>query len=200
MDKVFRHNDVVAGGAAAALLVLLVLVNVTPWVSVLLAVAVYVGIVLLRPQDRPDTLMDEHRHAYESGLAHLASIRALTPQVVKPDVRDRVRRMANRAEQVLAVMEEDRLLAAATPFNNHLLEPFDVLLAEYVRLSNRGVKGAERLLEKAESHDLPMIESAVDSFYEKLHRGTIVDLATHGELLELNIESLNLLSLRRATS
>jgi hypothetical protein len=160
---------------------------------------VYIGIVLVRPQlqPAPEPPADEHRLAYEAAIRHLESVRRLEPHVARPEVRARVRNIVNRVEQVLAVMEEDHMLAAATPFNERLVEPFAVLLDEYVRLSGRRVRSAERLLERAESHDLPLIERAVDTFYERLHRSTLVDLATHRDLLELNIESLDTISLRR---
>jgi hypothetical protein len=93
--------------------------------------------------------------------------------------------------QVLEVMDQDAMFVAAVPFNERLLEPFHVLLAEYVRLSARDVKSAEQLLQKAEAHDLPLIERAVENFYEKLNRGTVIDLATHAEMLSLDIESLD---------
>ena len=84
------------------------------------------------------------------------------------------------------------MLAAAIPLNEHLLEPYVVLLGEYVRLSARDVRSAGELLRRAETHDFPIIEVAMDSFYEKLNRGNIVDLATQAEMLSLHIESLEL--------
>jgi hypothetical protein len=196
------QSDLLAGGVAAVLLLLLALVlNVPVWLAILLAAAVYFGIALVRPQleSVPDPSRDEHQVAYESALRHLDVVRRLEPRVAKADVRAQVDRIASRVEQVLAVIEEDRMLAAAEPFNERLVEPFAVLLDEYVRLSGRGLRSAERLLERAENHDLPLLEGAIDTFYERLHRGTLVDLATHAEMLEINIESLNMISPRRST-
>lgn len=195
------QSDLFAGGVAAVLLLLLALVlDVSAWVAILLAAAVYIGMVLARPQlePAPDTSGEEHRVAFESARRNLDAVRRLEPRVARADVRAQVERIGNRVGQVLAVIEEDRLFAAAGPFNERLVEPFAVLLDEYVRLSSRGLRSAQPLLERAESHDLPMLERAIDTYYERLHRGSLVDLATHAEMLEINVESLDMISPRRS--
>ena len=98
------------------------------------------------------------------------------------------------------MIREDGNLAAAPLFNDLLLAPARSLLMEYVRLSNRGIRSADDLLEKTETHDLPRIEEAIDTFYERLHRSHVVDLATLSEVLELNLESIATTSSRRFTS
>jgi hypothetical protein len=188
------HTDFLAGGISAGLLLLLVTVTGTvPWIAILLAVATYIGIVLMRPASEPavDKSALEQKLAFQSAVLHLASIRDLQSHVLKQDVHDQIQRIAGRISQVLEVMDQDAMFVAAVPFNERLLEPFQVLLAEYVRLSARDVKSAEQLLQKAEAHDLPLIERAVENFYEKLNRGTVIDLATHAEMLSLDIESLD---------
>jgi hypothetical protein len=195
------QSDLFAGGVAAALLLLLALVlDVSAWVAILLAAAVYIGMVLARPQlePAPDASGEEHRVAFESARRNLDAVRRLEPRVGKADVRAQVERIANRAGQVLAVIEEDRMFAAAGPLNERLVEPFAVMLDEYVRLSGRGLRSAQPLLERTESHDLPMLERAFDTYYERLHRGKLVDLATHAEMLEINVESLDRISPRRS--
>jgi hypothetical protein len=169
------------------------LTSTAPWVAILLAVATYIGIALMRPAREPaiDTSDLEQKLAFQSAVLHLAAIRDLESQVPKQEIQAQIHRIAGRIVQVLEVMDEDKMLGAAVPFNERLLEPFHMLLAEYVRLSARGVKTAEHLLQKAETHDLPLIERAVESFYEKLNRGIVIDLATHAEILSLDIESLD---------
>ena len=71
------------------------------------------------------------------------------------------------------------------------------MLTEYVRLSGRGVRSADALLEKTETRDLALIEQEIDGFYEQLHRGHMVDLATLSEMLELNLEGIRGTASRR---
>ena len=165
--------------------------GLTPWLAILLAVATYAAIVLLRPRPAPDETVDEaHRQhlAFQAALANAEAIRALQARIARPAVREQVGRILDRIAQVLAVIQEDGNLAAAPLFNDHLLAPVRALLTEYVRLSNREISSASELLEKTETHDLPRIERAIDTFYERLHRSHVVDLATLGEMLELNLE------------
>ncbi len=197
------QGDLIAGGGAAALLLLLLVLGMNPWLAVVLAIAAYAGAVLVRPQ-RPqpasapaETADDIQRH-YGEAIAHLAAIRENETRIANPAVHDQVGRIANTLDATLAAMVEDSNLAAAPLFNNQLVEPFDALLTHYVRLSNRGVRSANEAIEKAETHDFPMIESAAQAFYEKLNRANVVDLAALGEVLELNIESLNTQKLRRS--
>jgi hypothetical protein len=110
-----------------------------------------------------------------------------------------VGRIADTSTKILEAMAEDRDMAALPLFNDQLLEPFDALLTEYVRLTTRGVKSAGELIRKVETHDLPMIERATGVFYEKLHRANVVDLAALGDVLELNIESISTSRLRRSS-
>jgi hypothetical protein len=87
-------------------------------------------------------------------------------------------------------MRLDGKLDRATVFNDQLLELCRSILTEYVVLSGRKIKSARTVLEKIETHDLPLIERAADDFYENLHRQEMIDLATLSEVLELNLESI----------
>ena len=196
------QGDLLAGGIAVALLLLLVLAfDVPPLIAIPIAVATYVGAVLIRPQvaSAPGETIDEVQLSYQAALAHLASIRVQESRVADPGVRDQVGRIADTSERILAAMVEDRNMAAAPLFNDQLLEPVDALLIEYVRLTTRGVKSADDLILKVETHDLPMIERATTIFHEKLHRENVVDLATLGDVLELNIERISTSRLRRSS-
>jgi hypothetical protein len=197
------HRDLLAGGAAVALLLLALANGLTPWLAIPLAMATYAGIVLLRLRPGHDETDDEaHRQrlAFEAALANAEAMRALQPRIARPAVREQVGRILDRTAQVLAVMREDDNLEAAPIVNDHLLAPARALLTEYVRLSTRGISSAGDLLEKTETHDLPRIERAIDTFYERLHRSHVVDLATLGEVLELNLDTITTASSRRFKS
>jgi hypothetical protein len=198
----FLHADLLAGGLAAALLLLAIRFGAAPWLAIVMAVAVYAGIVLLRSRSAPAATVDEAQRqhlAFQSALANAEAIRALQPRIANPAAREQVERILDQIAQVLAVMRDDGNLAAAPLFNDHLMAPARALLTEYVRLSNRGINSAGDLLEKTETQGLPRIERAIDSFYERLHRSHVVDLATLGELLELNLERIATTSSRRFT-
>ncbi len=197
-------SDLLAGGAATGtLLVLVFALGVTPWVAIPLAVATYVSFIqIVQRRRRQDETIDAARRqhlAYQAAVANTAAIRALAPRMAKPAVREQVGRILNQSARVLLVMREDRNLVAVPLFNEQLLEPLRSLLIEYVRLSDRGIRSADTLLEKIETHDLPMVEQAVDAFYEQLHRAHVVDLATLGEVLEFNLESIAATARRRVT-
>lgn len=191
-------RDLLAGGFAAALLLGVVKLGLSLSLAIPLAMATYVGLQLIRPwRVEVDDDARRQRLAYQAALANSVAIRALQRQIVKPAAREQVGRILNRTALVLAVMREDGSLAAAPLFNDRLLTPFCALLTEYVRLSKRGVTSADELLEQTESRDLPLIERAVDVFYERLHRSHVVDLATLREMLEVNLESVTVTSSRR---
>jgi hypothetical protein len=197
------QGDLLAGGAAVAALLLLVARGVKPWLAILLAVMIYGVVVLLRPwRKHRDVTGDnarQHDLAYQAALANVAAIRTLAPRIAKPAVREQVDRILDRTARVLGAMREDGTQASARDFNDRLLVPFHGLLTEYVRLSSRGVRSAGDLLEKTETRELPMIERAIDGYYEHLHRAHLVDLATLGEMLELNLEGIRATTPRRFT-
>jgi hypothetical protein len=193
------QRDLIAGGAAAALLLLVVMLGVTPLLAIPLAMVTYVGIKLRLPWRERDDDVSQHHLAYQAAIANAAAIRSLQRRIAKPMAREQVGRILERTALVLAVMREDGSLAAAPLFNEQLLMPFRSLLTEYVRLSTRGVRSADELLEKTETSDLALIEQAVDGFYERLHRSHMVDLATLREVIELNLERIAAVSTRRFT-
>ena len=194
--------DLFAGVLAIALLLMALVAGVQVPVAIGLAVVTYVIVRLLRPASQPDEPADEtHRQqlAFQEALANVEAISALQPRIAKPAIREQVGRILDQIARVLAAMQEDRNLAVAPLFNDHLLTPVRALLTEYVRLSNRGVSSASDLLDRTETNDLPRIERAIHTFYERLHRSHVVDLATLVEVLELDLERIDTTSSRRFT-
>jgi hypothetical protein len=195
-------RDLMAGGAAVALLLIAVALRLTHWLAIPLAIATYTAVLWVWPRAGEDEIVDEadsQQVALEAALANAMVLDSLQRRIPKPEVREQVGRILDRSAQVLAVIQEDGTLAAAPLFNDYLLTPVRALLTEYVRLSGRGISSAGALLEKTEKHDLPLIERAIDTFYERLHRSHVIDLAILGEVLELNLESIGTTSSRRFT-
>jgi hypothetical protein len=201
MDGHAPSRELLAGGAAIAALFSTLLIGITPWLAIPLAVTTYAGIAWLwpRPQDQATTETDRQRLALQLALANTESLRTLQQRIPKPEVREQVGRILDRIARILEVIREDGKLVAAPIVNDHILVPFLALLTEYVRLSNRDISGAGDLLEKTEAQDLPRLERALDTFYERLNRSHMVDLATLGEMLDVNLESIATTSSRRFT-
>lgn len=191
------QRDLMAGGTAAALLLITVTLGVPQVLAILIAALTYVGLRRRLHWRVGDDEGAQDHLAYQEACANAAAIRALQPRITTPVARERADRILDRITLILAAMREDGTLAAAPLFNEQLLVPLRALLTEYVRLSARGVTSAEELLKETETRDLPLIEQAVDGFYERLHRSHVVDLATLRELLDLNLERIAAVSPRR---
>jgi hypothetical protein len=196
-------GDLVAGAGAAVLFLVLLFAGLSLPIAIVLAVLAYVGIVLVRPQmaarrgDSPAESAEKATLAYQTSLAKVAAIRELATRVQKEGTRDLVVRIADQSDRILAAMKEDNNQTAAPLFLEQLLEPTEALLETYVRLSTRGVKAADELLHRNESQDLPMIERASRTFFETMHRDSIVDLAALSEVLEFNLENMTPVMPRR---
>jgi hypothetical protein len=220
MTRRFEQGDLLAGGAASATLLLLVFpLGMTAWLAIPLAIGTYAVVVLLPSlvrlnppgswrSQRKEWPHHDIREATPEELAYVAceplranaaEIRALVPLIAKAAVREQVDRILGRITSAIVVIRDDGNLAAAPILNDQLVEPFRSILAKYVLLSSRQVRSAQAELERIETYGLPTIERAVDAFYEKLHRGHVVDLATLHELLEFNLESIDATSPRRFT-
>jgi len=191
------QRDLMAGGTAAALLLITVTLGVPQVLAILIAALTYVGLRRRLHWRVGDDEVAQYHLAYQAACANAAAIRALQPRITMPVARERADRILDRITLILAAMREDGTVAAAPLFNEQLLVPLRALLTECVRLSSRGVTSAEELLKETETRDLPLIEQAVDGFYERLHRSHVVDLATLRELLDLNLERIAAVSPRR---
>jgi hypothetical protein len=197
MAEHIEQRDLLTGGAAAAMFLITVAIGLNPWLAALLAVVSYAAMVAFWPRRNGQGSHDaQQQRAFQAALANAEAIREIQPWIANPSARYQVGRILERTDQVLAVMQEDRNLTAAPLFNDHLLTPTCSLVMEYVRLSKRGISSANDLLEKTETHTLPRIERAIDTFYERLHRSHVVDLATFGEILDLDLDHVAMSSRR----
>ncbi|MGH2558236.1 MAG: LuxR C-terminal-related transcriptional regulator [Thermomicrobiales bacterium] len=176
-DRIGMGNLVAGGLSVVALVLFVFALSFNPLLAILLSVATFAGIVLLWPQterSQSDSVDGAGRLdlAYQTAVDHAASVRTFEPRITKPAVHERVVRIADKTDRVLAAIREDGNLVEARDFTDQILEPLDVLLTEYVRLSTRGVRSANAILEQTEACDLPMMEQAIDDFYERLHRAS----------------------------
>jgi hypothetical protein len=112
----------------------------------------------------------------------------IAEQIPTEAVRDQAFRICAAADRIAAAMAADRTDAETVAwFNDRLLEPTETLFSRYLRLTSRGIASADETLRRVESQNLPLIESRLDTLYQQLHRGDVVDLAVASEMLELEL-------------
>lgn len=212
MPRHIGSARLLAGGAAVVVLVVLVFVlRLNPVLATLFAVAVYAGLELLEPP-APESRYrkwwpfggrsgeTDEAIAFKSAVSHAETIAVLTAQIPSPRVRGHLDRILARTEQILVVMRTDNDVTAAPILDALILEPLAALITEYHPIATRGVAGAGDLLAKVETVDLPLIEQAVDDFYEHLHQRQMIDLAILSDMLQVNLESVRATMRRRRAS
>jgi len=124
----------------------------------------------------------------ETRVARLWRVARRIPGETAREQAFRVCAAADRVAEVLA-QDKDRIEPeTARWFIDRLLSPTEALLDRYVRVASRGVASAEPTLAKVEREDLPAIESRLDTLYQQLHRGDVVDLAVASEMLEFGLD------------
>lgn len=107
-----------------------------------------------------------------------------------------------RREALDACAASDRVLSAiadhpdelplARDFADRFLQPASAVIGDYARLANRNVPSARATLEAVETHDLPLITRKADELYDRLHRGTLIDLQVAREMLTLDMADVSL--------
>ncbi len=126
--------------------------------------------------------------AFAAVHERIERIKEIALRIPDGPVREQAFRICAAADRIAEAMAADRTDAkTVTWFNERLLEPTESLLASYVRLVGRGVAGAGETLRRVEEQNLPLIESRLDTLYDQLHRGEIVDLAVASEMLDIEL-------------
>lgn len=124
--------------------------------------------------------------ARASGL--IDTMRASARQIRGADARREALDACAASDQVLAAINDHpEELPLARDFVNRFLEPASQVVTDYSRLSNRNVPSAKATLEQVEQHDLPLITRKANELYDRLHRGTLIDLEVAREMLTLDM-------------
>ncbi len=120
--------------------------------------------------------------------ALIDSMRSAARTIPKPDVRQRTLGLCASADLVLSAIEENPgETELASDFLNRYLTPASAIISGYARLANRNIPSARATLEKVETHDLRVLATKVDDIYDRLHRGTLIDLEVAREMLSLDV-------------
>jgi hypothetical protein len=198
MRGLLLNSDLVSGLAGAVVLAAVALL-VGGWLGLLLGLGAglltYLGVRLLLPS-RESAAADEvaaarrdRQAALAEGQAIVRHLRGLAPRVPKPEVRGQIGRVCELADRILLVIQQDaKEPRVARDFVARYLQPTRVVLDEYVTLAVRDVASSRPQRAAVETHDLPMVETALGELYEKLHRGDVVELAAASEVLAFQLD------------
>lgn len=90
------------------------------------------------------------------------------------------------SERVLAAIEEHPdELPLARDFIHRFLEPAAKLIRDYARLARRDVPSARKILREVEQADFPKLTARANAMFDRVHRGTMIDLAVAREMMAL---------------
>jgi hypothetical protein len=66
------------------------------------------------------------------------------------------------------------------------------LIGDYARLARRNVPSAVDMLREVEKNDLPRLTARANAMFDRVHRGTIIDLAVAREMMALDVADADL--------
>lgn len=119
-------------------------------------------------------------------------MRSAARTIPKADVRQQTLGLCASADLVLSAIEENpNETELASDFLNRYLTPASAIVTGYSRLANRNIPSGQATLEKVETHDLKLLSTKVDEIYDRLHRGTLIDLEVAREMLSLEVPDWN---------
>lgn len=124
----------------------------------------------------------------EQAEARVAKLWRTARLIPSPAVREQAFRICAAADRIAEAMAQ-RPPDAQTAgwFLERYLTPTEAVLERYVRLATRNVPAAETTLAKVETQDLPLLETKLEEFYERLHRGDLIDLEVASQMLEFDL-------------
>jgi len=134
-----------------------------------------------RQPDDPEAIM-------EQAATLVDSMRASARRVPNPEVRRQALDVCAAADQVVAAIGDNpREIAIARDVLNRYLTPAHTIIADYTRLATRNVPSARVTLAQVEEHDLPLLQTKLQELYDRLHRGSLIDLEVAREMLSLEL-------------
>jgi hypothetical protein len=139
------------------------------------------------PPSAPSPVRTSH-DVIERSSTLIDSMRKSARAIPKADVRQRTLGLCASADLVLSAIEENPgETELASDFLNRYLTPASAIVTGYSRLANRNIPSAQATLEKVETHDLKLLSTKVDEIYDRLHRGSLIDLEVAREMLSLDV-------------
>jgi len=138
-----------------------------------------------RPLPRKATEIEE---LLARGRAALLRMRENSRMIPDPNVRNQAFATCEASEQVLdAIEEHPDEVPLARDFVHRFLEPAGKLIGDYARLARRNVPSAQEMLRDIERVDFPQLTARATAMFDRVHRGTIIDLAVAREMMALDL-------------
>ena len=138
---------------------------------------------------RDDVADPELREALARGRDFAARMRRTLSGITDRTIRLRVTNLVDDADRILGSLRDRGDTVLARTFNDRYLAPATTILTRYTRLVSRELTSARPVLDRVESHDLPLLQRKYDEFYEQVHRGDLIDLEVASEMLAFELET-----------
>ena len=143
------------------------------------------GGVDMEPVAKPTS---EIREILQRGSALVDGMRADSRMIPRSEPRREALAACAAADQVLSAIEDhpDEVVLARD-FLHRFLEPGSKLVRDYARLASRDVPSARATVAEVEVNDLPALTRRANAIYDRLHRGTLIDLEVAREMMALDV-------------
>lgn len=129
------------------------------------------------------------RDVLASGREQAARMRRSLEGINDREVRLRVTNLVDDADRILVSLRDRGDVVLARTFNDRYLAPASTILTRYARLVSRDLTTARPVLDRVETHDLPLLQKRYGEFYEQVHRGDLIDLEVASEMLAFELEA-----------
>lgn len=146
-----------------------------------------VSIPHVRKESKPTSAEAELEQIVLANLDKVDEMRAIGRQMRTASARRNALAAVSSIESTLLALEgQTDELPLAREFTGAFIEPAHKIFVEYDRLSSRDIQSAKALLQEVEQKDLPRITERAEQVYERIHRGTMIDLEVAREMLNLS--------------
>ena len=141
---------------------------------------------VIKSKQRANTPAGELDGIVVDSLVKVDEMRAIGRQMRTPSARRNALFAVSSIENTILALEgKTDELPLAREFSGSFLEPAHRIFVEYDRLSTRDIQSAKNILDQVEKEDLPRITERAEQVYERVHRGTMIDLQVAREMLNL---------------
>lgn len=142
-----------------------------------------------RPPPARDVVADpELAEVLATGREQAARMRRTLGGINDREIRLRVTNLVDDADRILGSLRDRGDTVLAHTFNDRYLAPTTTILTRYTRLASRDLTSARPVLDRVETHDLPLLQRRYDEFYEQVHRGDLIDLQVASEMLAFELD------------
>lgn len=136
----------------------------------------------------PPRKMNELDALVMEGNAVLRQMRTDIRSIPDANARNQAFATYAASEQVMqAIREHPDEVPLARDFVHRFLQPAGKLIGDYARLARRNVPSAQAMLREVERKDLPRLTERANAMFDRVHRGTIIDLAVAREMMALDL-------------